>query len=688
MLKEDLQPEESLEEEQIFREQIGEIVLSQNNVKRKIGGRLLWDSIKRAQAVYNNDTIRTGLNSLAIIKLKDESVLEVEENSLIVLEQGGSSLNVDFRTGEFKTKSKSEKLKIRIKDSVINAKNSELKIKTDTKKNTQIQLTKGKAELQSKEGKIQLNKNKQLQINAQGKAQQLAIHLLLSSPQNKAEIIDPNPRLTYPFTWAVLNKNIKKEIFQISKDPDFPSTSTYSKSAHQAIEAPINRGTNYWRVGWDLIDPKTKKPVRQYTPVRSISLKQDLRVQLLQPDNQSQFEFTPGEELINFHWRSKTPAKVFLFELANSSHFRQILKTKTIASSSFQINELKQGTYYWRISAFGEQNKNIGKSATYNFTVTKVMPRAPNLIAPENGAIWSLNEPIRMEWQSYKKAKSYQLKISKDPSLKSVVKQQTLKDLKYIWEWSQVGNYYWQISALNKDSTRIAQSLIYRISIDPTVLGPMITLIKPKNQSEVKRERRAPMDPIIFEWKPEKPMKANYDFIFSEDISFKKAKVKRNIDVLKYALRLKKAGNYFWQIRWVDPKNPKNTEKSKIQVFKYRISSSLPPPKLQIPINLEKKVVPKAQPIIFQWAKVKLAKKYRFILEKWNSRTKEKLPVEDKYVKSNKTKSKPLEKGTYFWTVRPVDADATEGSAAEPNKFDVDLNPSLAAPKLAPAIVK
>src|SRR5690606_10193857 len=141
--------------------------------------------------------------------------------SLIVLEKKANQLNVNFKTGDIETKGDGN-LSIQVKDTVLNAKNADLKLSTDSQNNTQIVVTKGSATLTDKQNKkVELSTKKVVSVDEKGQAKQIAVALILNTPKDKVTVLDPERTVGYPFTWTVLDESLKEEMLEISDTPDF-----------------------------------------------------------------------------------------------------------------------------------------------------------------------------------------------------------------------------------------------------------------------------------------------------------------------------------------------------------------------------------------------------------------------------------------------------------------------------------
>src|SRR4051812_22913726 len=96
----DYHPVPSDEEAATQRETVGEIIYADNNVKRQLGNDVMWNSIERKETVYNKDSIRTAKDSGVGVRLTDGTVIEIGENSLIVLDKTQQNLSVNFKAGD------------------------------------------------------------------------------------------------------------------------------------------------------------------------------------------------------------------------------------------------------------------------------------------------------------------------------------------------------------------------------------------------------------------------------------------------------------------------------------------------------------------------------------------------------------------------------------------------------------
>jgi hypothetical protein len=316
-----------------------------------------------------------------------------------------------------------------------------------------------------------------------------------------------------------------------------------------------------------------------------------------------------------------------------------------------------------------------------------LIPQFPQLVLPSNGFKWTLNDPLMFEWKTYDKAKSYRIIISTDTQQTKISYTATTSETKHLWKWSKPGTYFWSVNGLAENSEISGKSVIQTFSIDPTVTGPAIILKSPPDQEVVTRDRREPMDPVVFEWSVDRPIHAGpFTFFISEKPDFSKALKKGGLESTKFSLRIDKGANYYWRVEWKSPTDSNDREVSQPFVMKYRVNNNLVAPILIEPLNMAKKQVGRKEPVVLRWKAVEGAVSYRVNLERESG--KEKIPVLSRIVQGLQLTTPPLEPGTYFWSVASLDKEKVEGPPGQVRTLVVELNKELAAPKLKAPVVK
>lgn len=673
---------------QNIQNKLGVVITKENLVKRKSSDAPYWYNLSEEEAVYDKDLIKTGVDSYTQVRLSDQSIIEIGQNSLIVFEKNNNRYKIDFRVGELATKNNSQDLLVKINNTTIEANKADITVRANEKDGTQVEVQKGDIQVTDNNNKtIKIDRNRQLEIDQQGKVKSLETVILLSSPENLSRLKSPQQTLNYPFTWAVLKPEIKKQRFQISTSEDFNKNSTQTKWAHQAVEANVKSGLNYWRVSWQVKDKKTNQLIFKHTKTRKIFLDPDESIHLQQPKEKAHFEFLPGNQSVHFSWKSKVKADLFLLELSNSPDFKTIVGTYKTKEPNYRLDQLDNGGYFWRVRAYNKENSQLGMSAYKSFQVTHILPKLPELIEPISGFTWSIDEALLLKWQEVKEADHYELIISSDSNFSKIRSQQQVKDTQWLWKWQEAGTYYWKVSAWNKEKQRIGQSVSEKFIIKPAVRKDSIQLLRPKNQKLLLREKTKNIAPAVFEWKPAFSLAPNYKWILSKNADLSEPIEVRQVTATRTTYDQLKNGIYFWKVEWYNEKEEMKYT-SPIQAFQFQFSTSLPAPELTLPVNKSIFYTSDKTPINFQWEMIEGAKNYRLILETYNQATKEMNLVKEITTEKTSYTYEDLLPGIYHWRVRGLDADFFEGSYSHKRVFKIKKKEALSAPKLRPAVVK
>ncbi|MBX9768932.1 MAG: FecR family protein, partial [Bdellovibrionales bacterium] len=189
---------------------IGKLTRSIKNVKLKREENAYWDETASEEIpLFNRDSIRTGPDSMAFIKMADGSQLVVEENSLIVLETNNERLVVNLSLGDLNIKGESDNLDIKVNNETIRSQKSSIQLGVDEKKKTRIFVKTGEATLLDKDKKaLKLETHKVLETNETGKRILNEELVRLMSPLDQTQIISFNGKDKVEFIWEVIDSEI------------------------------------------------------------------------------------------------------------------------------------------------------------------------------------------------------------------------------------------------------------------------------------------------------------------------------------------------------------------------------------------------------------------------------------------------------------------------------------------------
>ncbi len=674
------------------REPIGEVVSREKNVLRQFGQDVIWNDVDKKDTIFLQDSVRTGKDGNTTIKLSDNTVVEIAENSLVVFDKFQGSLDLKFKTGEVAVENTSPKFQVQVNGNRVATLGASLKIRSDDGGlKTKVTVAKGKATITDKNAKVSnLDQDESTILSDTGTTRLEKNVIQLKSPEDKTEVSSNIPKTMQSFTWAVMvDKTPSPEHFEISSNDKFPKGSTQQILAHQAVTAPLAPGNNFWRVGWD-----DAQKHHHFSETRTLLLSGDKRLTLFYPENETKFQFEPTANQVELQWKSALDSKVFMLDIARSSDFRNIVKSETIkgvkGTSNQMIKNLESGNYFWRVKAFGDKNEILATSNIFSFGIKVKLPALPELIKPSMDESITDAAPISFSWKKMDDAENYRINISSDSDQKNIIKTQVVKTELLATTIHSQSSVYWSVTALNATSLPIGRSETRKLNFTHHKAESAFALTNPPDGSQVDRplSSGAIVDPILFQWKVLRPLPDSITMEVSDNAAFLNSQIFKDLKRFSQEATLTAKGKYYWRLSSTSPTNQLLTEISSISSFLLRNVNIIVPPQLISPDDKAKLETDDLIGVKFTWKPVLLAVQYHINVEKLGPSPADKKIVMDKVVAEDNVISPRLPEGQYQWSVSSLDKDGQEGSVGHARTFSVGPVEQMDAPQLNAPVVK
>ena len=204
-------------------EQIGILIIKRNIAQRKLANQVIWEDTSQGKyPLYNQDTIRTGKYSSALIRLNDKSEIDMDESTLLVMDMVNKETNINFASGSIRIKREEgqaglQKLKVHSKNHVVSLNKANLNLKAaENRDKLDVLVNSGKAAVSTAEGgKYDVDKNEQLSFT-EGEKEFRKIPITLKSPPDGYRFTfnttKNNKKIEQSFQWE-LEKNTKAKAF-------------------------------------------------------------------------------------------------------------------------------------------------------------------------------------------------------------------------------------------------------------------------------------------------------------------------------------------------------------------------------------------------------------------------------------------------------------------------------------------
>ena len=497
-------------------EEIGVLIIKRNVTQRKQNKEVFWENVKDSYPLYNRDTIRTGNNSSALIKLKDGTQLDLEENTLIVVDflpnAAGSSIDVGQGSLRARRALPSDgkegtagvagvaagqasgaqagvvsTLQIRASGQTINVGNADIHLQQKQgQKSVNLTVNRGKLKIASASGGTKtLGTNQKLNIDASGRLKIRDLYFILQQPQDGSRFVTNRKKSPLSFSWQKASKKKQSPggpVLQISKKSNF------SRVIHQfalteknnSLKTNVSHGLYFWRIAYL---PSQSRSYKGLSAIYGFTILKSEEVRLESPPNKHIISFFENEPLVNLSWSNNPFAYSYDVEIAKDRKFKQVVVKKTVQGSSTSLI-LGEGSYYWRVRVKSFIKKAEKLSNTRSFSVQRTAKKdlKIELIDANKGDIWRGFLPIGVlfSWIENPAFKIMRFEMARSPDFTKPLLQGISKTNYYIVkEKLRPGKYYWRVSGR---SPRISLSPIGTVNISRTFQANL-KLLKPEQKS-------------------------------------------------------------------------------------------------------------------------------------------------------------------------------------------------------------
>lgn len=661
---------------------IGDVALSQNDVRRKNLDTFSWLPAQKTDVIYENDSIYTGERSEAIINLAGGGQIRVQPNSLITLNMKNGQMTLDLRYGNLvgdlgagkslTVKSGTEEFKLESQ----NSGKSSIQLKKTHSGNVNLKLLQGGVKYlnSKKSASLNLKKETPVAITLKGDIKAVEKPLLYLDSADNIHWTRVNPDDPLPFKWKSKGAVSRYE-FELSPSSNFSAVATSQKTNLEQVQIkePLADGQYFWRV--KALDKEGQ--VSAISSSRRMSLTNLGAPQIVSPVEAAQINHevavppqqTP-KSTAQIQWNSPKLLKTFSWQLALDASFSTVVHESQTAEMTALSPALGTGTYWVRVRGFTADLKSSVWSAPVSFGLNVVAkkiekPGTPILITKEvqfkipTGRDRNPASPTspKLAWKPVLKSQGYKVEISRDLSFRQV-KQMNVDHTKVAWSQYRPGKFYYRVFAKGEQGTLSDPSDIGTIDIPMAglVLNPL------RNISSVGSEQGPKEAPVSWTQVPEAK---TYIVQLDKKPDFSSAQK------LEYAsnqgqIVLPGPGRYNVRVQARDEENNPISDFSNIQQILYSNRPPLVAPKLIEPFNNASIFLQTAaEPFIWlEWNKVPGASAYRVEV---SSKSDFSELILSKIVTSNRYLVKdrmPL--GKLYWRVRAETKEDLEISAWAP----------------------
>ncbi len=355
---------------------VAKLSLSKAEVRRRPIGTLGWNELDVGAPVYEADSIFVPPGSAASLTFEDGSQLDVEENSLVVIERpargDGPQTQVQLVRGRASGVSGTKGMELRAGDfATALPANAGATIDVQPGKNAQVEVFAGTAMVKTRSGAHPLDENHAAKIAPNGALETAQLAVTLTSPSRGARHYFQQKLPSIALSWKPADE--QSLVVELALDRGFNQVvfSAQGLAGTQRFE-PRQAGTFWWRVVGGDGGPRSE--------IRTLEVLEDLPPTPSSPGNDEQID--TATRTISFAWSAVQNAPGYRVELSKQEDFSSLAFWAEPAPNRLIIREpLPEGRYHWRVRTLDPERGESPFSQARSFIlIDRPLPDAPELI--------------------------------------------------------------------------------------------------------------------------------------------------------------------------------------------------------------------------------------------------------------------------------------------------------------------
>ncbi len=636
-------------------ESIARIFETQNDVRFKSSKQFVWKKASENKSLTWGDAVFSGNDSTSTIKLKDGALINLQADSMIVLNKLNDQMELELKFGQVKAEiSKNMQIKLPCESLSVEGERSALKLGPGCA----IQTIRGSATYKPK---VAIDPTATQEIRWREKLQKTHLH----SNQNVPLFLSWN-RGKFP----------KGYTLEYSSDPEVKSIEKkISLSTNQILLNDYPKNGKYF---FRLRAYSEHEKVLAESKIAAIEFKEVSSPLILTPaaNERFGFQFDPDGNALNetdieAAWAFPFENYQFEVELTKKDSPQLVPQKFSVRGTKFIFKELTAGHYSIRVRSLPVDSQVFTDwSQESSFFVRS--QRINSLAAPQirpleiNSVFGSKQKPI-IEWNPVRGAASYQVEWSAFQDFKTTQRAQTVETSFVLPLAKEPGKVFYRVLAKTVAGSFGSPSLpgkYENLSNAPT-LSPI---------ANISIFAKSPREPDSAQTIPLKWTNSNgasvYSVEVSQDPGFEDfivySSTKTNLQILA-----KTPGKFFVRVKPLNSKREPAADYSNVQMFNYDVEQPLDTPKVKEPLNnitffLQKNETPK---FWIAWESVRNADQYNIEVSAE--------PNFKKVILNKKTSSrkylvdKKFSDGVYFFRLQAINQKGSKSHWSDSRKFKI-----------------
>ncbi len=533
---------------------LGTVVFRKLSATRRSASGLGWERMRNNDPVYSADTLRTAAFSEAALYFDDGTNLDLQESTMLKLDFGGPTRNLEFLYGELSVSHSSGSSSYTVSSAAgtihVGAQASATFSRTaDT---LSVEVSKGEASLVKADGSTEtIGADQELAVNVKsGESSLVSRPLIPLEPDRNARFLSTaTGGVLLRFRWRSGDAGGAAAgpfTLELSQSKRFDTgRKAYSTTETQA-DAELEPGTWYWRV---------RDGAGGESAVRKFTLAAATPPRPAYPNDGQEYRYRRAAPDIRFAWTAMDAAAAYIFELAADAGFGEVKLRSRVSGTHLSVTDLQEGLWFWRVTpvhAFQEVGPPREQPVRRVIVARSGEMPAPEATMPFDESLYRVQEVdgkgLSFSWLPRSEAVSYELLIAKteDMAAPLVTAESRLPYMSLSGErcapLRESGTYYWTVRWVDNEGNRSPPGAPRTLRGVDGSLG-----IRAVFPPEAYRIADSLTTNTRFTWKTTIP--ARTVFLVARDRDFKDLVHQETSDAETVMGRSWPRGTYFWKLR-------------------------------------------------------------------------------------------------------------------------------------------
>ncbi len=419
---------------------IGTVGLVRKTAQRRAARRVMFEAVQSPAALAQGDTIRTGVESEALLRLSGGTEVKLDELSMVVLHIRRGVNEIDVKRGQARVVARGRRTILRIGGRLVEIENSTVVVKEDPESGRIVMVEVGAATVREGKTLMQIKPGSLAVLGDQGLTEQ-ELPVYATGPGDGATLPTETEDRAVELTWQAASRG--EVLLEWGSTRAMGNQRRLTMSAAGSSWIRFRPGQHYWRVGSVGSRPG---------PIRSLRVVKLRPPALLLPTHRSILRTSAREALVSFAFLGSELLDKYMLIVASDPALRNRLHGVPVQVHSVAL-ALPQGSYFWTIAAEGPGRRYLQAQPGF-FRIVPEEVRAPSPLWPASGAVVSLRvlsgPGVVFRWEGGSSFSGYRFELASDRAFgKPIFSTTTARPFVAFRHKASLGTCFWRVVGLN-----------------------------------------------------------------------------------------------------------------------------------------------------------------------------------------------------------------------------------------------